>query len=178
MSTRHGTGSVGHRVNGSFGSSFTTVTGSSFLLGVRPEFFRFSKQMPKMQNVHLKCWNDESHCQVSVVGLKSLDVSPCNELLLLAMIIKNSHTPTHKSTFGVYYRTGSPGQLGLRVARFPGHWVAGSQNVTQFNVWCRLFGQTAIASIRSLLTWPQCASPGYLLEIIIADICLLVMVRV
>jgi len=27
---------------------------------------------------------------VSVVGLKSLDVSPCNELLLLAMIIKNS----------------------------------------------------------------------------------------
>jgi len=27
---------------------------------------------------------------VSVVGLKSLDVSPCNELLLLPMIIKNS----------------------------------------------------------------------------------------
>jgi len=28
--------------------------------------------------------------KVSVVGLKSLDVSPCNELLLLPMIIKNS----------------------------------------------------------------------------------------
>ena len=41
----------------------------------------------------------------------------------------DSHTPTHKSTFGVHYRTGSPGQLGLRVAGFPGHWVAGSQNV-------------------------------------------------
>ena len=27
------------------------------------------------------------------------------------------------STFGVHYRTGSPGQLGLRVAGFPGHWV-------------------------------------------------------
>jgi len=43
----------------------------------------------------------------------------------------------HKSTFGVHYRTGSPGQLGqldLRVAGFPGHWVAGSQNVTQFHV--------------------------------------------
>ena len=40
----------------------------------------------------------------------------------------DSHTPTHKSTFGVHYRTGSPGQLGLRVAGFPGHWVAGSQN--------------------------------------------------
>ena len=43
----------------------------------------------------------------------------------------------HKSTFGVHYRTGSPGQLGLRVAGFPGHWVAGSQNVTQFHV-CNL----------------------------------------
>ena len=43
---------------------------------------------------------------------------------------------THKSTFGVHYRTGSPGQLGLRVAGFPGHWVAASQNVTQFHV-CR-----------------------------------------
>ena len=30
----------------------------------------------------------------------------------------------------------SPGQLGLRVAGFPGHWVAGSQNVTQFHL-CR-----------------------------------------
>ena len=42
----------------------------------------------------------------------------------------------HKSTFGVHYRTRSPGELGLRVAGFPGHWVAGSQNVTQFHVWC------------------------------------------
>jgi len=32
----------------------------------------------------------------------------------------------HKSTFGVHYGTGSPGQLGLRVAGFPGHWVTGS----------------------------------------------------
>jgi len=30
----------------------------------------------------------------------------------------------------------SPGQLGLRVAEFPGHWVAGSQNATQFHVCC------------------------------------------
>jgi len=40
----------------------------------------------------------------------------------------------HKSTFGVHYRTGSPGHLGLRVAGFPGLWVAGSQNVTQFHL--------------------------------------------
>ena len=96
--------------------------------------------MPKMQNVHLKCWNDKSHCQVSVVRLKSLVVSPCNELLLLPMSIKNSlaweYFFTHKSTFGVHYTTGSPGQLGLRVAGLPGHWVAGSQNVAQFHLWC------------------------------------------
>jgi len=85
--------------------------------------FPVFEKKPKMQNVHLKCWNDKSHCQVSVVGLKSPDVSPCNELLLLPTIIKNSHTPTHKSTFGVHYRTRSPGQLGLRVAGFPGDWV-------------------------------------------------------
>jgi len=35
----------------------------------------------------------------------------------------------------VHYRTGSPGQLGLRVAGSPGQWVTGSQNVTQFYVW-------------------------------------------
>ena len=51
--------------------------------------FLVFEKMPKMQNVHLKCWNDKSHCRVSVVGLKSLDVSPCNELLLLPVIIKN-----------------------------------------------------------------------------------------
>jgi len=52
--------------------------------------FPVFEKMPKMQNVHLKCLNDESHCQVSVVRLKSLNVSPCNELLLLPMIIKDS----------------------------------------------------------------------------------------
>ena len=125
--TRHGTGSLGHRVNR---SSFTSGSpGHHFDPVWHPTFSVFEK-MPKMQNVHLKCWNDESHCQVSVVGLKSLDASPCNELLLWPMIIKNSlawkYFFTHKSTFGVHCRTGSPGQLGLRVAGFPGHWVAGS----------------------------------------------------
>ena len=68
------------------------VTGSSFWPGVRPEFFSGFRKKPKMQNVHLKCWNDKSHCQVSVVGLKSLDVSPCNELLLLPT---SSHVSRH-----------------------------------------------------------------------------------
>jgi len=30
-------------------------------------FSGFRKKMPKMQNVHLKCQNDKSHCQASVV---------------------------------------------------------------------------------------------------------------
>jgi len=83
---------LGHWVTGSMGHlSHVRVTGSSFWPGVRPEFFRFSKKMLKMQKVHLKCWNDKSHCLVSVVArLKSLDVSRCNKLLLLPVIIKNS----------------------------------------------------------------------------------------
>jgi len=119
------------------GSSGHRVTGSSFWPGVRPEFFLFSKKMPRMQNVHLKCWNDKSHCQVSVIGLKSLDVSPYNELLLLPMIIKNSlaweYFFTRKSTCGVHYRTGSPGQLGIRVAGFSSHWVAGSHDTIRYD---------------------------------------------
>ena len=125
---RHGTGSLGHRVI--WVIFHVRVTRLSFWPGARPEgvFPVFEKNAQK-QNVHLKCRNDKSHCQVSVVGLKLLDVSPCNELLHLPMIIKNSlaweYFFTHRpqSTFGVHYRRGSPGQLGLRVAGFPGHWV-------------------------------------------------------
>jgi len=36
----------------------------------------------------------------------------------------------------VHYKKGPTGQLGLRVAGFPGHWVAGSQNVKR-NVFSR-----------------------------------------
>jgi len=37
-----------------------------------------------------------------------------------------------------------PGQLGFRVAGFPGHWVAGSQNMTQFHVGCLLRGGAGV----------------------------------
>jgi len=72
--TRHGTRSPGHRV--------------IFLTQCETRVIPVFEKCRKMQNVHLECWNDKSHCQVSVVGLKSLDVSPSNELLLLHMIIK------------------------------------------------------------------------------------------
>ena len=128
------TGSMGH-----FGHLSRPGHRVTILIRRETRVFPVFEKMPKMQNVHLKCWNDKSHCQVSVVGLKSLDVSPCNKLLLLPMIIKHSlaweYFFTHKSTFGVHYRKGSPGQLGLWIAGFLGHWVSGSQNVIQFHLW-------------------------------------------
>ena len=84
---------LGHWVTGLMGHlGHLLRTGRRVIILTRCETrdFPVFEKMPKMQNVHLKCWNDKSHCQVSVVGLKSLDVSPCNELLLLPMIIKNS----------------------------------------------------------------------------------------
>jgi len=140
--TRHGTGSLGHRVNGSFGSSFTSGSPCHrVIISTRCEtrVFPVFEKMPKMQKY---IWNAEM--TKVVVRCLLLDWNHwmsvhANKLLLLPTIIKNSlvweYFFTHKSTFGVHYRTGSPGQLGLRVARFPGHWVAGSQNVTQFHLW-------------------------------------------
>ena len=43
------------------------------------------------------------------------------------------HTGGTRQTWN--WAIGSPGQLGLRVAGFPGHWVAGSQNVTLLHLW-------------------------------------------
>jgi len=84
---------LGHWVTGSMGHlGHLSRPGHRVIILTRCEtrVFPVFEKMPKMQNVHLKCRNDKSHCQVSVVGLKSLDVSPCNELLLLPMIIINS----------------------------------------------------------------------------------------
>ena len=135
---------VGHRVTGSmgpFGSFFTSVSpGHRVIILTRrdPSFSGFRKKCTKCKTYIGNAEMTKSHCRLSVVGLKSLDVSPCNELVLLPVIIKFFGPPLHKSTFGVHYRTGSPGQLGLRVAGFPDHWVAGSQNATQFHVWSAL----------------------------------------
>jgi len=84
---------LGHWVTGSMGHfGHLSRPGHRVIILTRcvTRVFPVFEKMPRMQNVHLKCWNDKSHCQVSVVGLKSLDVSRCNELLLLLMIIKNS----------------------------------------------------------------------------------------
>ena len=123
---------LGHWVTGSMGHFGLVIfhvraIRSPFWPGVRPEFFRFLKKMPKMQNVvHLKCWNEWQKslsgvcCWTEIIGCQFMQWT-----FTLPMIIKNSlawdYFFTHKSTFGVHYRTGSLGQLGLRVARFPGH---------------------------------------------------------
>ena len=53
--TRHGTGSLGHRVNGLFGSSFTPGHRVIILTRCETRVFPVFEKMPKMQNVHLKC---------------------------------------------------------------------------------------------------------------------------
>ena len=63
------TGSMGHLgQSGSPGHHFDPVWD--------PSFFPVFEKMPKMQNVHLKCWNDKSHCQVScwteITGCQSM----------------------------------------------------------------------------------------------------------
>ena len=54
---------LGHRVNGLFGSSFTSGwPGHRVIILTRCEtrVFPVFEKMPKMQNVHLKCWNGKS----------------------------------------------------------------------------------------------------------------------
>ena len=123
------TGSVGH----------LSQPGHRVIILTRCEtrVFPVFEKMPKMQNVHLKCWNDKSHCQVSVVGLKSPDVSPCNELLLLAYlwllkILWPENTSSHISRHSEFII-----QQGHRVNWVFGSLdsrVTGSQNVTQFHL--------------------------------------------
>ena len=122
--SRHGTGSTGHL-------GHLSRPGHRVIILTRcetPVFLIFEK-MPKMQNVHLKWWNVS--CLLLDWNLW-MSVHAMNVYLYL-WLFKNSlaweYFFTHKSTFGVHSRTGSPGQLGLRVAGFPGQWVAGSQNV-------------------------------------------------
>jgi len=115
---------LGHWVTGSMGHLSRPGHRVIILTQYETQVFLVFEKMPKMQNVHLKCWNDKSHRQV---GLKSLDVSPCKELLLLPMIIKNSlaweYFFTHKSTFGVHYRTGSTGSPCRSIPGSLGRWV-------------------------------------------------------
>jgi len=57
-----------------------------------------------------------------LLGVTSLDVSSCNELLLLPMIINffwPENTSSHISRYLEFIL--EQGQLGLRVAGFPGH---------------------------------------------------------
>jgi len=128
------------------------VTESSFWPGVRPEIFRFSKKCPKCKTY---IWNDKSHCQVSVVGLKSLDVSPCNELLPVRMIIKNSHTPTQQQSRYLECIIEQSHRVNW-VAGFPGHWVTKCDPVP-----CLLYCNTVNQSISfdHLTAWVKSSKP-------------------
>ena len=135
IQTRHGTGSLGHRVTRSFGSSFTSGSpGHHFDPVWDPSFSGFGKKCPKCKAYF---WNaDMTKIIVRCLLLDWnhwMSVHAINFYFYLWLLKKYLawecfFTHTCKSTFGVHYRTGSPGQLGL--------WVAGSQNVTQFHVCC------------------------------------------
>ena len=117
---RHGTGSLGHRVNVLFGSSFTSGSpGHHFDQVWDPSFPGFRK-MPKMQNVHLKCGYNYSYL-LTDLPYRVLEYSIRYSTEYSSSKKLDSHTPTHKSTFGVHYRTASPHGRILMV-----NWVSGS----------------------------------------------------
>ena len=137
-STTHGTGSLGHRINGSFGSSFTSGSPDHHSDPAwDPSFSGFRKKCPKcktyiwnaeMTKVIVRCllldWNHwmSVHAMNFYFCLWLLKI-PWPEKTSSWLQWRHCSIFTHKSTFWVHYRTGSPGQLGLRVAGFPGHWV-------------------------------------------------------
>jgi len=87
---------LGHWVTGSMGHLSRQGHRVIILTRCETRVLTVFEKMPKMQNVHLKCWNDKIHCQVSVIGLKSLDVSPCNELLFNFIHRKNFDSSINK----------------------------------------------------------------------------------
>ena len=116
---------LGHRVTGSmgpFGSFFTSVSpGHRVIILTRrdPSFSGFRKKCTKCKTYIGNAEMTKSHCRLSVVGLKSLDVSPCNGLLLLPMFIKFFGPPLHKGWWrgSVIERRSLAGKLSLSCAR-------------------------------------------------------------
>jgi len=154
---RHGTGSLGNQVI--WVIFHVRVTGSSFWPGVRPEFFRFSKKCKTVKPLaHCKSLSHNYGTNIALPGTMQIllfDAGYKYSYLLTYFVEysirykteyssskkRDLHTPTHKSTFGVHYRTGSPGQLGLRVAGFLGHkmWpssISVDSCSSRFRLWC------------------------------------------
>ena len=96
---------LGHWVTGSVGHlGHLSRPGHRVIILTRCEtrVFPVFEKMPTLQNVHLKCWNDKSYCQVSVVGLRSLDAAHAMNFyfyLWLLKILWPENTSSHKSTF-------------------------------------------------------------------------------
>ena len=117
-----GTGSLGHRV--SWVIFHVRVTRSSFWPDVRPEFFRISKNAQNAKRPFemlapdintLTCLRTLSRLEYPIRYLT--EYSSSKKL--------DSHTSTHKSTFGLHYRTcrvtGSTGSPGRRIPGSLGH---------------------------------------------------------
>ena len=107
------------------------VTGSSFWPCVTRVFPVFEK-MPNVQNVHLKCWKWQKCLLLDWNHWMSVHAMNFYFYLWLLKILWPENTFSHISRHLEFIL--EQGQLGLRVAGFPGHSLAGSQNVTQFHL--------------------------------------------
>ena len=123
---------LGHWVTGSMGhlghlsrSGHWVIISTRCETGVFFPVFEKNAQNAKRTFEMLKWQKSLSGvcCWTEITGCQSMQLT----FTFLPVIIRNSlaweYFFTHKSIFGVHYRIGSPGQLGLRVAGFPGHWV-------------------------------------------------------
>ena len=159
---------LGHRVSGSFGSSFTSGSpGHQFDPVWGPSFSGFRK---KAQDKDIKIyifvkirptvieiltfnkWSSKFYFPEACK--RQTAIKTCKPLARC----KRLSAVQHKSTFGVHYRTGSPGQLG--------RWVT---NVTQFHV-CQpplssIIKSRRLTFLKSSVVWLLCghAVPRWLL---------------
>jgi len=139
VSHRHGTGSLGHRVNGSFGSTFTSGSPGYHFDPVWDPKFSVSEKMPKMQNVHLKYGTEMTKVNVRCLLLDwnhwmSVHAMNFYFYLWLLKILLPESTSSHISRHLELYII----EQGHRVNWISGSLysrVTGSQNVTQFHLW-------------------------------------------
>ena len=127
---------LGHWVTGSMGQlGHLSGPGHRVIILTRCEtrvFFLVFEKMPKMMQILL--FGAGYKYSYLLTYLAEYSIGYSTEYSSSKKLDSHTPTATHKSTFGVHYRTGSPGQPGLRVDEFPGHWIAGSRNVTQVHV--------------------------------------------
>jgi len=155
VANRHGTGSLGHRVSGSFGSSFTSGSPDHHFDPVwDPSFSGFRKKCPKYKTyIWMLKWQKSLSgvcCWTEITGCESMQFFFF--YLWLLKILWPENTSSHISRH-------------LKIIIEQGHWipinwvsgsldsrVTGSQNVTQFHLWwLKLYLLNSVSRVPTLL---------------------------